>query len=327
MSWYVVIRGSIMKRLRLRVLLSVLLIAFVAIRFSSIVIASSSEIKPGSASQVKAAVAASILIEKAPKDLTPSIQSAPWDSWSSAYPIMKHGCTDLNQCVFGDTTSTKSIIVFGDSHAAMWLPALTPFALKDHYKIIVLITLGCPAADISIDDTRTYQKDMSCDAERSADIGLINGYKPNYVVIANKTSGVVSNATSTYTTNSQWQTAMEETLTLLEPSEAKIAIVSDINAFVTSPSECLASYRNVQECSVANPETNPAEQGHQPAEHAAAEAKGADYINTSPWLCTSTKCSPIIGRFLAYADSNHINVIYSAYLSTVMGKELEAFTK
>jgi SGNH domain (fused to AT3 domains) len=312
-----------MKRLCISALLAMFLMSSI-----SIASASSSRVKPGTAAQVKAIVAASTSIKRVPKDLTPSIQSAPFDGFLTAYPQMQNGCLTLSECVFGDTTASKSIILFGDSHAAMWLPAITPFALKDHYKIIVFLDHGCPAADIEIDNPITLQYNVACTAQRVTDINLINGYLPNYIIIADKTSGIVSNATGTYATNNQWQAAMQETLTLLEPSKAKIAIVSDINVFAAAPEECLAAYPGkVQECSVANPDTSPAQQGHQPAEQAAAKAMGADYINTSPWLCTSTKCCPIIGHFMAYADANHITVDYSVYLSTVVGQKLEAFTK
>jgi SGNH domain (fused to AT3 domains) len=317
-----------MTKCRLSVVLSILLVSYVSPCFSGSASATSSTIKPGSAAQVKVAVAASTSIKKAPMDLSPSIQFASFDGFSTTYPEMTFGCATLTQCVLGDTSSSKTIIALGDSHAAMWLPAITPFAFKHHYKIIVLMTLGCPAADLTIDNPADFKEDATCNAQRSTDIDLINSYKPNYVLLADKTSGAVSNSTNRLATSSQWQSAETDTIALLQPSQAKIAIIGDINVFPIDPDTCLAAYtNNVQKCSVTNPDTTPAEQGNQPAERAAAKAMGVDYINTLPWLCTSSKCSPVIGHFIAYADADHIDMTYSAYLSTVMGHKLEALTK
>jgi hypothetical protein len=71
------------------------------------------------------------------------------------------------------------------------------------------------------------------------------------------------------------------------------------------------------------PNPNTAVPGHQTAEQAAAQAEKVPYVNPTPWLCTSDKCSPVIGKFIAYWNSFHVSVPYARYLTGVLGSALE----
>src|SRR6266571_3164918 len=79
-----------------------------------------------STAQVLRLVAAAPAIKKVPSDLTPRLQDAPNDQ---AWP-MEHseGCDSpaervkMPACVYGDAGGKRTMILFGDSHAAMWLP-------------------------------------------------------------------------------------------------------------------------------------------------------------------------------------------------------------
>jgi hypothetical protein len=71
---------------------------------------------------------------------------------------------------------------------------------------------------------------------------------------------------------------------------------------------------------VNNP--NPKEKGLEAAELAAAKAAKSTYINPTSWLCTTKRCSPVIGNYIAYWGADHVSVTYSRYLSTVMGTAL-----
>ena len=46
-------------------------------------------------------------------------------------------------CRIGDRSSRKLIVLFGDSHALMWLPAVLEMARHDHWAVVPLVRLGC----------------------------------------------------------------------------------------------------------------------------------------------------------------------------------------
>ena len=51
-------------------------------------------------------------------------------------------------CVFGDTAGATTVVLFGDSHAAQWFPALDDIATRHHWRLLVLTKKGCPTAEI-----------------------------------------------------------------------------------------------------------------------------------------------------------------------------------
>src|SRR5262249_18277573 len=46
-------------------------------------------------------------------------------------------------CHLGDATSTNKLVVFGDSHIEMWMPAILPMAQADAWDVIPLARKGC----------------------------------------------------------------------------------------------------------------------------------------------------------------------------------------
>ena len=80
--------------------------------------------------QVQAAVAASAGLQAVPANLSPPLAHAPADKPG----VFSNGCVrswlDVGQpmCVSGDPSSTTTVALVGDSHAAMWNPALESLA-------------------------------------------------------------------------------------------------------------------------------------------------------------------------------------------------------
>ncbi len=89
-------------------------------------------------SQVNAQVARSVGTMDVPANLTPSLEGAK----SSNSPTFYDGCMDsyldssVENCAFGDVGSPTSVVLFGDSHAAMWFPAVD--AAADQHQLAAL---------------------------------------------------------------------------------------------------------------------------------------------------------------------------------------------
>jgi hypothetical protein len=283
--------------------------------------ASASTPPPGSSAQVKALVAASTKIKKLPSGLTPSLATAATDNAATVYPAMKVGCSSPTQCVYGDTASSKTLVLLGDSHAEMWLSAILPFAIANQLKVVVLSTLGCPVATVTIWISSPPGYYTACTTDRSKDIATIVGMHPADVVIAERTAHLKRSPTA-YFTNGQWQAGFIKTLHALAPSGAKLVVLGDNTVLNVSPLQCLAAYpTNVQHCSTQNPNLRTVNLTHVAAEKAAAVQAHAAFVATVPWMCART-CSPVIGTMAAYWDAYHLTNTYATYLSKVMAAAL-----
>jgi hypothetical protein len=256
-------------------------------------------------------VDASVRIEKLSTTVASKLTSASSENADAIYKIY-YGCVSATQCVYGDTSSAATVVLFGDSHARMWLPSLLPIAATDQFKIVVLGEDSCPVISIALTG-----KFSGCLAITASAIKIINALKPSAIIVSDRTSWLKT------VTAKQWQTGFTTTLKDLKVSKAKIAVLGDIQIFNSPVIQCLSIHpTKVQTCTVANP--NKQQPSHEKSEKAAAATEKVVYVNPTPWLCTTTKCSPVIGNYIAYWDDFHVSVPYASYLSGVVATALKS---
>ena len=282
--------------------------------------------KPGTPRQVAALVVKSKTITALPSSPDPTLDVLAINDVQHIYPKTAHGCSTATQCLFGDLSARRTIVLFGDSHARMWLPALVPYAKSSHFKVVLLWLSGCPAAAVSVWNLTTGVPFATCDTWRTSTIALIDTLRPALVLIASHTTRVYTSKGPTKVfTSAQWEKGDEATIRALKNGRTKIALIGDIVGLTLDVPTCLAAHPTaVRTCSVANP--NPAVPRFYKAEALAAKATHVTYLNPIPWLCTK-KCSTVIGHFLVYTNNNHICLVFAEYLSTVFGdavKKLKA---
>lgn len=267
-------------------------------------------VPPGTAKQVAALVAASVNINKADATVLAELPNAANDFADRVYKIPAL-CNSPTACVYGDVTATTSLVLFGNSHARMWLPAIDPIAIKDQLRLVVLGKNECPVVSLALN----AKKFPDCVAMTATVIKVINQLKPLAVILADRTVGTGYKA-------AQWQAGMTATITAIAPSHARVVLIGDIQEFDYSPLACVAEHVNAikRNCTMKNPDSKLP--GLESAERASANANHDLYINTTPWLCTTTNCSPVLGNFVGYWDRDHVTVSYAAYLSGVMATAL-----
>jgi SGNH domain (fused to AT3 domains) len=261
-------------------------------------------------------VAASVTVHHLTAQTSHDISIIGYDN-ADAIDSMPVDCAPATSgCVFGDATSGDVVVLFGDSHARMWLPAITPIATVDHLRLIVVGRNGCPLVAPGLSP-----RFGGCASVIRRDIRIIDAVKPAAIILADRTTYAGLSA-------AKWQAGLTATIDGLRPSGARIAVIGDIQVFdpgdVSNLLECLSVHPNaVQDCAVTDP--NRAAPGHE-LEEARATALAHDlYVNPTPWLCTHRACSPIIGNNIVYWDAFHVSVNYAAYLAGVMASALRPF--
>lgn len=277
---------------------------------------------PGTAAQVRSLVAHATSINQLSKAMDSELPASPYDFPYRLYPstgtFTTNLCVTMTACVLGDTTSKKTIILLGDSHADMWLPAIAPAAVTLHYRLIVVWQSSCPIANLKNYLYQFSTTNTGCQAWRTKILSEIPSIDPALVILGERTANVVSEPSGKRFTKAQWQSALESTIRTIQSPTTKVAVLEDIPFLDSNPPEaCITRYpTHIQaECSVRNP--NPKYPGQQVAEQSAATATGAAFIETVPWIC-SDRCSPVIGTFFSYSDQGHVSATYAQYLSGVM---------
>jgi len=284
---------------------------------------------PGTAAQVQAAVAFSSRITTVPSPSFPWLGAEGVDSASREFPATSRGCLTATACVFGDPAARRTIFLYGDSHAQMWLSAVAPAAAALHYRVVLMFLGGCPFADVTVWNPIPIGPFPAgfyhaCDWFRFAAIQAIRRLKPALVLLSNRTA-MVMRGPGSYFSRAQWRRGVVRTIAAIRRTTPDVAVIGDIVFMSNALPQCLAAEpTHVQACASPNP--NLAVHGHEAAEGEAARAAGARFIDTLPWVCTQ-RCSPVIGPFLVYLNGAHLDATYVTYLSRVMQARLVALLR
>lgn len=271
---------------------------------------------PGSPSQVAALVAAAPKITQLPSDLTPPLSSAGQDDALTEYPALNScigGSEPTSSCTFGDKHATRTMVLFGDSHALMWFPALDAVATAAKWRLIALMQYACPVADVSVWDVVTNTPDTLCPIFRAETIKRIDKLDPRLVVVAENV--ITLDAQDKTITNAEWTKGLEKSLGQLHAKSMRRVVIGQ-DQLVPNPVACLAANpSSVQTCS--RPEASSTFLAELAADRAAAREAKVPYVNEVPWLCSAT-CTVVIGDMVVYNSTGHLSATFDTYLTDVL---------
>ena len=74
--------------------------------------------------------------------------------------------TEVPECVYGDPSSETTVVLFGDSHAMQWFPALNELAKEHDWRLVGLTKAACPPAEVHIYNATLRREYRECDEWR-----------------------------------------------------------------------------------------------------------------------------------------------------------------
>jgi hypothetical protein len=260
-----------------------------------------------------------------PADLEPPLAVA-----AGAEPmIVKNGChlsrTGLRSkpCVYGDTTSTTTVVLFGDSHAAYWFPALDLISRQQHWRLVDLTKDGCPAAEVNIAAWFRHGGPYpECTDWRRSAMAQIAALRPALVIVsearylevpeARPLAGVPTGH------GSPWLNGLAATFAFLDRTAAHSVFISDVPTPERPGPGCVSNHPyDVQVCDtpIGAATRFP---GVRSDERELAQLAGVDWIDPTPWFCTPTMCPALVGNLLVYRDVAHMQPVWSRFISPLL---------
>ena len=229
------------------------------------------------------------------------------DEVRSKPKINEDGChihirqTVSPRCEYGDTSSQQTIVLYGDSHAAQWFPALDLIGKKRGIKIVSLTKSACPSAEVIKELSSQYDV-KDCQAFRDSSVARINEIKPLAVILTG-----MQPFTAPYSDESArswWLAGETKVFNRIKGATQFPIYLTDTPLPQVDIPDCLVAGRGAA-CDTAKP-------------IGAEVAPGLIPINPTPWLCTD-KCPAVVDGIIAYRDKSHLTVEMSKHLS----RELE----
>lgn len=209
---------------------------------------------------------------------------------------VNYGETKSGYCTYGDKTSSTTIVLYGDSHAAQWFPTLELLATRNGFKLISLTKSACPAVDAPRPDQGAF-KNVHCEKWRENSVARIKAIHPAAVILS---SFQYFTPRAGYDDrNKWWSDGQKKLLASLKGSSDHLVYLSDTPRPLRDIPSCLAS-RDSTRCDSTE-------------KSSVKVVKGFQVIDPTPWLCSSY-CPAIIDSIVAYRDASHISVAMARHL-------------
>ena len=247
------------------------------------------------------------------------------EDWSDAYDEQADGRTcfagssrfKVVTCTFGDPDGDIDVVLFGNSHAGQWLPALETIAERRHWRITTYLASMCTAADLPqyfdtsgstagcIDWTRQVSETVAED-------------RPDLVVFTNRTGRPALNETSLEKSAPKYTAGFRRTLDVLSSTGVPVVVIRDtpipIQGGTDDVPDCLALHDDDPEaCSGPRKVWESGDPSIAAARQLAD--RGVSIADLTDSLCDETTCWGAIGGVVVYADGHHLTNTYSHTLA------------
>jgi len=240
-------------------------------------------------------------------------------------PVFSDGCLILGnrvnsgRCVYGQPKSKKVVVVFGDSHALHWTPALLRIATIKRWRLVALLRANCTSALVDTDPI--------CNEWRRNSLARIKKLEPSLVILGTNTGRNVlvrdgSGGTLKRRASERvLQAGMVSTMKEMLDTGAKVTLMRDLALAPFDPSSCVQQNPgNLGRCSFRA--VRPFWMAFD--FKAARQVNRVQMIDPLPKVCPGGICRATSGKYLKFRDRFHLSATYAATLSGWLGRRLQS---
>ncbi|WP_158630260.1 acyltransferase family protein [Glycomyces terrestris] len=255
-------------------------------------------------------------VDTVPANLTPSLEDAELDTPASYDDGCQVGRDDseVNEdCWYGDPDGERTVVLFGDSHAAQWFPALNQNAEAAGWRLLVMTKSNCSVPQVATYDPYLKREYTECAVWKDGVYELLDEVRPDAVVAA------AYDRKEILADDPQraWVEGWAESVERLGETGADVYYLADTPDAGFNVPECLASNpRDASEC-VGDLDEAVVDPARREATVEAVTAAGATAVDPIPWICDTDggACPVIVGDLLVYRDANHLSARFVAELA------------
>ncbi|MET8154474.1 acyltransferase family protein [Actinoplanes sp. NPDC049668] len=270
-------------------------------------------------------LAAAVAMPAVPRNLTPRLAKAA-DDKPRIYRERCSGAFDdaevKTPCAYGDLASPTTVVLFGDSHAGHWFPAMEAIAKRRGWKLVMVTKSACSAADTLIYEDALKREFTECVQWRRAAWQHIRSLEPAIVVMAS-TAPSAEALKVTGTQDQAWVDAWKRSVAAVSGPGTRVYFINDTPWQAGSMPNCLSAHLDDPLVCARSRKAAVNVPQRRRLVMTAVRAQGATVIDPLPWFCTASRCPGIVGNILVYKDQHHMTTAYSRFLAPLLSARLK----
>ena len=232
--------------------------------------------------------------------------------------------TEVPECVYGNPSSKTTVVLFGDSHAMQWFPALNELAKERDWRLVGLTKAACPPAEVHIYNASLRRAYRECAEWRKQMLERIVQEEHPSLIVTSSLPTYRPREDGKRLSGGASDEAMVEgyasTLRKLRSTGAAVALIEDVPHPNKNIPQCVSrSLDHLEKCATPRskaldyPKVNT---------RAANQVEGVRLIDPTPVACTEKKCPAVIGDVLVYRNGAHLTATYVRTLTPWLDKQL-----
>lgn len=224
------------------------------------------------------------------------------------------------ECVFGDRASPDTIVLFGDSHAASWFPAVERVADQKGWRLATFLKAACPPADVSFVVPALQREYSECATWRAAAINRIIELRPRAVILTSSFAYAVR--------LEAWREGLDRTFAAFDAAGVRVLHLRDTPRPRFDVPACLgrAAWRGgwIPSAPCIFDKLASLDEGIYRVERQdAGRYRGVTSVDLTEHICPGSKCEGEAGPIVIYSDSNHLTASFAASLAPILGRRLD----
>jgi peptidoglycan/LPS O-acetylase OafA/YrhL len=227
-------------------------------------------------------------------------------------------------CVYGDAASSRTLVLFGDSHASQWFPPLQAIAEEKHWKLVVRTKVACTPVAVMPYDDRHHRDYRECAAWRDGEIDSVIRMHPQAVVLSTYSSYYIRHL---HLSMDAWSEALRQTVARFDRAGVTVVLLHDPPEPTTDVTDCVYRWaregKDVSSCSFQRAT------GESAAIAAAEEQvvktmQHTRLLDLSAAICAQPECSAYRNGTIVYQDRHHLSVSFARTMAPLLGEKLES---
>jgi SGNH domain-containing protein len=286
------------------------------------VVALALALAPAGAAQLETSTA----LQRSAETVAPRPAAADRDR-SQAYAdgcLIGFRATRSPDCVYGHPRSSRTVVLFGDSHALQYFPAVERIALERGWRLVHLSKAGCPPAAARLRHSPSRARHYrACTTWRENALRRIQRERPFLVITAGSTNRRVDEGgrhLGRHASDRALGRGYAKTLRRLAAIAPRVVALRDSPRPPFDVAGCVAAHmRDLRRCAFVRPaaRTRP-----DAISRAMARVRGVTLVDPLPELCPRRLCPAVIGDVLVWRRGAHLTATYTATMWRWLEREL-----